>query len=189
MKIIFIRHSKTDRNPLVPITCWGLSEDGIDLAKQLSQYDIIKNIDVMYASFQTKALETAVILAKPNAIPIKADDRLTEVTSFTGPFEPDFDKYTQNIHDYYHGDIERISEGETKTEALQRFNTALESISKIEENKDSIGIISHGNILTLFAAQYKDVDCFKLHTQIKQPDIAVFDFLQKKFISFFGELY
>ncbi|HEV7453728.1 MAG TPA: histidine phosphatase family protein [Candidatus Saccharimonadales bacterium] len=188
MKFIFIRHSKTDRNPQVPIICWGLAGDGIALAEELSGKDVIKNLDVVYASFQTKALETAVILAKPNAIPIKADDRLTEVTSFTGPFEKDFDVYTKNVHDYYTDDLARIAGGETKAEALQRFNGALEAIAAVESDKEYVGIITHGNILTLFSALYKDVDCYELHTKIKQPDVAVFNWDEKKFESFFGEL-
>jgi len=188
MKFIFIRHSKTDRNPQVPITCWGLADSGIELAQELSRQDVIKNLDVVYASFQTKALETAVILAKPNAIPIKADDGLTEVTSFTGPFEQDFDVYTKNVHDYYADEVDRISGGETKEEALKRFNTTLEAIAKAESHLGFVGIITHGNILTLFSALYKDVDCYELHTKIKQPDVAVFDWDKKQFETFFGDL-
>lgn len=165
----------------MPITCWGLADEGIRLAKELSQKDVIKNLDVVYASFQTKALETAVLLAEPNAIPIKADDNLTEVTSFTGPFEKDFDLYTKNVHDYCTGDIDRIAGGETQAEALQRFNSALEAIATVEGHNQSVGIITHGNILTLFSAQYEDVDCYELHTKIKQPDVAVFNWTEKKF--------
>jgi len=188
MKIVLIRHSKTDRNPAVPITCWGLADDGITLAKELSEKEVIKNLDVLYASFQTKALETALLLAKPNAIPIKADDRLTEVTSFTGPFEKDFETYTKNVHDYYADVIDRIHGGETKQEALNRFSTALESIVAAESDHETVGIVSHGNILTLFSSLYKDVDCFALHTQIKQPDVAIFDWDTKTFDAFFGEV-
>ncbi len=188
MKFVFIRHSKTDRNPRVPITCWGLTEQGIELARELSQKDIIKDLDVLYASFQTKALETAVLLAKPNAIPIKADNGLTEVTSFTGPFEKDFDLYTKNVHDFYTDKLDRIASGETKAEALERFNTTLESIANAESDKRTVGIITHGNILTLFSSLYEDVDCYALHTAIRQPDVAVFNWDDKKFEVFFGKL-
>jgi broad specificity phosphatase PhoE len=188
MKFIFIRHSKTDRNPLVPITRWGLTAAGIELAQELSHKGIVKNIDVMYASLQTKAIETALLLAKPNAIPIKTNDNLTEVTSFTGVFEKDFSIYTKNVHDFYSGELDRINGGETKTEALGRFTSALESIAKEEHGKATIGIVSHGNVLTLFSAAYKEVDCYELHTAIKQPDIAVFDWDKKRFDSFFGEM-
>jgi len=188
MKFVFIRHSKTDRNPQVPITCWGLTDEGIELAKELSQKDIIKGLDVVYASFQTKALETAILLAKPNAIPIKADDGLTEVTSFTGPFEKDFDMYTKNVHDFYTDDLDRIAGGETKNEALERFNSTLELIAETESDKDFVGIVTHGNILTLFSSVYEKVDCYALHTAIKQPDVAIFNWDEKKFEIFFGEL-
>ena len=188
MKFVFIRHSKTDRNPQIPITCWGLTDQGIELAKELSQKDVIKGLDVLYASFQTKALETAVLLAKPNTIPIKADDGLTEVTSFTGPFEKDFDMYTKNVHDFYANDLDRIAGGETKNEALERFNSTLESIAETESDKDCVGIITHGNILALFSSVYEKVDCYVLHTAIKQPDVAVFNWDEKKFEVFFGEL-
>lgn len=187
MKFIFIRHSKTDRNPQVPITCWGLVDQGIDLAHELSRKDIIKKMDVLYASLQTKALETAILLAKPNAIPIKVDDRLTEVTSFTGSYESDVATYTKSVHDYYSGDRTRIANGETKGEALERFTAALSSIAKTESGNDYIGVVSHGNILALFSALYKDIDAYELHTQIKQPDIAVFDWDRKEFDIFFGE--
>ncbi len=187
MKFVLIRHSKTERNPEVPILCWGLSENGIELAHKLSQENIIKKLEVVYSSLQTKALETAVLICKPNAIPIKTDDRLTEDTSFTGPFEMDGEVYTKNIHDYYFGNLERIKGGETKGEALIRFEIALESISKIEGQHSYVGIVSHGNILALFSEKYSGISSFELHTKIKQPDVAVFDFTEKKFISFFSE--
>lgn len=187
MKIVLIRHSKTYQDPNTPILQWGLSEAGMELARQLSQLDIIKNLSVVYASFQTKALETAVLLAKPNALPIKPNDGLTEVTSFTGQFEPDFAKYTKNVHDYYLGNIERIGSGETKVEALARFNATLERIAAEEIGKEYIGVVSHGNVLSLFSAQYSPIGSYELHLAIKQPDIAVFDWEKKQFISFFGE--
>jgi broad specificity phosphatase PhoE len=188
MKFVFIRHSKTDRNPEVPYICWGLTEEGIQLAVDLSRTHTIKDIDVMYSSFQTKALESAVILCKPNVIPIKADNGLTEVTSFTGKYEKDFIKYTKNVHDYYFDVIDRIGNGETKAEALKRFNETLESIALVEADKAYVGIITHGNILTLFSAQYTEADCYELHLKIKQPDVAIFDWSSKQFMSFFGEL-
>jgi len=187
MKFVFIRHSKTQIDPNVPILLWGLSENGIELAKNLSQNEIFKKIKVIYSSLQTKALETSVLICKPNLIPIKTDNRLTEVTSFTGPFEFDDVVHTKNIHDYHKGLIDRINGGETKSEALARFNTALTEISVTESSADYVGIVSHGNMLALFSTQYQDIDSYELHTKIKQPDIAIFDFETKKFISFFGE--
>ena len=188
MKIIFIRHSKTKTEPKIPVTCWGLSDEGIELAKKLSTHDTIKQIDILYASLQTKALETAIYLGKPNGIPIRTDNDLTEVTSFTKSFEPDFKKYKQNVKEYYSGKLDRINGGETKQEAITRFAKAVESIAAAEKDKKYVGIVSHGSILTLYSAKFKDIDCYATHTAIKQPDIAIFDWENKKFMNFFGEI-
>lgn len=188
MEIIFIRHSKTEIDPQVPISNWGLSEEGVELAKRFSTNESVQQLDVLYTSFQTKALETAVLLAKPNGIPIKADNGLTEVSSFTGPFEPNFEQYEQGVKDYYAKKIERISNGESIDEAVERFNRTLLSIVAAEQGKNKIGIITHANIVTLFSSQYMDIDCYNTHMAIKQPDIAIFEWENKKFRAFFGEV-
>lgn len=187
MEITFIRHSKTLVDPTINPTRWGLSEDGVRLAQELSSRDVIKRLGVIYSSLQTKALETAIYLAKPNAIPIKTNDRLTEVTSFTNKFIADEDTYKKTVEDYYSERIARINEGETIQEALARFNAAIQDIAAENRGEERIGIVSHGNILTLFSAQFDvAIDCYKLHKEIKQPDIALFDLDSKKFTSFFG---
>lgn len=188
MKIILIRHSKTKRDSNVPIPLWGLAEEGIEAARELSSNKKIQQLDVLYASLQTKALETAVLLAKPNAIPIKTNDGLTEITSYTNKFIPDIAIYEQTLKNYYAGKIQRINGGETLQEALARFNSTIETIVKENKDKKSIGIVSHGHILTLYSSQFKKIDLYDTHLRIKQPDISVFDWDKKMFKKFFGEL-
>lgn len=188
MELVLIRHSKTKRDPRVPIALWGLSEKGIEAANKLSSDRKIQKLDILYTSLQTKALETAVILAKPNALPIKTNDGLTESTSYTNKFIPDPAIYELTLKDYYAGKIQRINGGETLQEALDRFNSAIESIVKENKDKKRIGIVSHGHILTLFSSQFKDIDLYDTHLQIKQPDIAIFDWDRKVFNNFFGTL-
>ena len=188
MEITFIRHSKTKVDPSIPAPLWGLSEEGVELAKKLSSNDDIRRISLFYSSLQTKALETAVLLAKPNAIPIKTDNALTEVTSFTNKFIPDTEVYEKSVKDYYSGRVARINNGETIQEALDRFNRSIQSIVEMNQGEENIGIVSHGNILTLFSSQFKDIDIYATHKQIKQPDIALFDWDNRKFTKFFGDI-
>ncbi len=190
MQIAFIRHSKTLIEPQEPIVLWGLSDEGIVRAKSLSANDVIKGIQVMYSSLQTKALETALYLAKPNGIPIRTNNDFTEITSFTNKFIADKEDYEQNLHDFYHDIIERIAEGETHEEALKRFNQALEQVIAEEAKNDveKIGIISHGYILSYFTAEYVDnTTPYDLHKKIQMPDVAVLDWDKKRFISLWGE--
>lgn len=185
MKITLIRHSKTKLEPEKPITLWGLSEEGIELAKGLSEKQVIKDVDALYSSLQTKAIETALYLAKPNSIPLKTNEDLTEITSFTLKFFGG-DQYMQNVHDFFSGKVERIAEGETYKEALVRFNQAIQEIVE-KEKVDNIGIVSHGNILSFFTEQNCEKKAIELHDIIKMPDVAVLDWDTKNFIQFWGE--
>lgn len=190
MKIELIRHSKTLVEPQKPIVRWRLSDVGVEKAKAFGEKEIIKDIDVLYSSLQNKAVETAVYLANPNGIRLATDNDFTEITSFTNKFTTPEEGYHELVHDFYHGKIDRIAHGETVEEALQRFNAALER-AIAEESKNGVntlGIVSHGNILACFTAQYvPGVSAYDLHTTIQMPDVATFDWDTKKFVSFWGE--
>jgi broad specificity phosphatase PhoE len=187
MLITFIRHSKTIPDPDVSILQWVLSEKGVELAKDLSQKEEVKNLAVIYSSLQTKALETALILAKPQFIPIKTDNNLTETTSLTNTFEPRIERYEEDLHLYYDRKLDRLHNGETIDEALARFNSCLEKIAAAERDKNNIGIVSHGSILAFFAAQYTNLNALDIHKKIRMPDLAIFDYNSKKFLKFFSE--
>lgn len=180
MKITLIRHSKTDVKPSTPITLWGLSRDGIDKAHTLATDEMVKDIDVLYSSLQTKAIETMVHLAKPNAIPMRTHKDLTEITSFTNKFFTG-DKYLQQIEHYYDGTIDRIAGGETIEEALDRFVSALEEIASLESGAKNIGIVTHGYILSFFTGKYSSLSPLEVHHALQQPDIAEFDWETKTF--------
>jgi broad specificity phosphatase PhoE len=191
MQIVFIRHSKTNQTGDTPITEWGLSDEGIERANQLSTNSDIKKIQEIWTSLQTKAIETGLILAKPNAIPIKTHDGLTEITSFTMSYEPDETIYMQQNNAIYSGEIERINNGESFEEALKRFNNALEVIVKEAQREDleTIGVVTHGNMLASFISQYyKKMHPQEIQQSLKMPDYAVFDWDKKKFISNFKEV-
>ena len=186
MNFVLIRHSKTRATPDIPITLWNLTEEGTQKAKILATNLIIKDLDIIYSSLQTKALETALILAKPNKIPIKTNTDLTEITSFTREFLGD--SYKQAVSDFYSGKISRIAHGETISEALSRFEDALNEIAESESTNENIGIVSHGNILSFFSERYSDKPAIFYHDNIQMPDFAVFDWKNKSFTKEWGEV-
>lgn len=187
MNIVFIRHSKSLVNPSVPINTWGLSEEGVILAKKINKLEVIRTLDIVYSSLQPKALETSILATKDFGIPIKTDDRLTETSSFTNKFVGQ-EQLEKNTKAYYSDKDLSINGGETYNEALNRFTDALEEITMAESHKANVGIVSHGNILTAFSSQYTDKDVYKLAEDMKQPDIAVFNWNTKQFINSFGDI-
>ncbi len=187
MKIVLIRHSKSLVNPDISITSWGLSAEGMILAKKLNSLPQIKTIQVVYSSLQPKALETAVLATKNLDIPIKTDDGLTESTSFTNKFVS-LKELEENTRKYYAEKTCSINGGETFKEAQERFAKALEDIVKKEQGKENIGIVSHGNILAGFVSQMTSEDPLEIVQKIRQPDVAVFDWETKQFVRGFGEV-
>ncbi|MBP9758995.1 histidine phosphatase family protein [Candidatus Dojkabacteria bacterium] len=182
MKILLIRHSKTILDKNNSSLVWRLSDEGIELCEKLSNNQYIKNCKAIYSSFQTKALETALLLAKPNNISIKPFDNLTETTSVTNGF---FANYEEEVKKWHDGGY-RINNGETKEESLNRFNKAIETITTAEIKNDIIGIVSHANVLAIFSEQFSNKDSYTIHNSLSMPDIALFDTATKQFISYWG---
>ncbi len=186
MKFTLIRHSKTLVEPEKKITLWGLADIGIEKAVELAKQPVINDLDLMYSSLQTKAIETMVYLAKPNAIPMNTHPDLTEITSFTNKFYTG-EQYSSQIEQYYSRTLDRIAGGETIDEALLRFENALDHIVLKESEAQNIGIVTHGYIMSFLTGKYSDLDPYDLHTIIKQPDVAIIDWRTKEFEQLWGD--
>jgi broad specificity phosphatase PhoE len=184
MQLILVRHSKTLQEKSKSNLLWQLSSEGIQLADALSQNQLIKNIECLYTSDQTKALQTTLLLAKDNYIPIKIFPQLTEATSITNGY---FENYESRVTQWHNTKEDRINNGETAKEALARFN---ETIKNIVESSQSIypciGIVSHANVLSLYTAQFEDRTSSEIHSHIRMPDIAVLDWDEHRLIKRFG---
>jgi broad specificity phosphatase PhoE len=186
MKIIFIRHSDTERDYVASPLLWKLSEKGVELARAMSQIDVIKSIDVLYTSFQKKALQTALILSEDNNIKVVPDNRFTELTSITNGYVEDFEN---TLKKFYSGEIDRINDGETVEECKIRFSEAVDDVVMQNKGKETIGIVSHGNALAIYLSQYFNEDILTLHNRIRMPDYLVLDYSSKKIINDFGGKY
>ena len=182
MLITFIRHSKTKFNKDISSLLWQLADEGIALAEELSNRSEIKDIDVLYTSQQTKALQTTLILAKDNHIPIKTEPELTELTSITNGYIED---YEGEILKLFSGKIDRINKGESIEEGKKRINNTLKDIINKEKHCKNIGIVSHCMILSIFASQYIEKNWYEIHQRMQMPDLAIFDWDNKKFLKFF----
>jgi broad specificity phosphatase PhoE len=171
MKILFIRHSETILDKVKSNLVWMLSEDGIKAAKELTNHPEILNCEKIYTSFQTKALETALILAKHNFIPIIPIKELTETTSVTNKY---INNFTEEI-EKWHGGGYRINDGETKEESSARFNKVIDMIVKENQDTHQIGIVTHGDVLACFLANILGINSYELHKRLKMPDLIKFD--------------
>ncbi len=181
--LVLIRHSKTIFEKDVPAVQWILSDGGQVSASKMATLDLVASLDMLYCSDQTKALETAVLLARPHRHPIRVMHELTELTSITKKY---FDPYEETVLALYTGKIENINGGESLAEGLARFITAIQKIADETPDMENVAVVAHANILSIFASQYDGRTAYELHEVIQMPDIAVIDWDTKKFSTKFG---
>jgi broad specificity phosphatase PhoE len=184
-KLVLIRHSKTIFEKEIPAVQWILSDAGQEVAAELAEDPVIAGLEMIYCSDQTKALETAVILARPYRHQIKVLHDLTELTSITKKY---FDPYVETVHALYSGEIENINGGESLAEGYARFSSAVDQIASECSDIDTVAVVAHANILSIYASHFEERSAFELHEAIQMPDVAVLDWQTKKFDTKFGEL-
>ena len=109
---------------------------------------------------------------------------LTEITSITNGL---FDDYEGTVGRWYAGEIDRINNGETIAEGLERFNRTIEDIALECAGLGTIAVVAHANILSHFTAQYEARSALDLHHIIAMPDIATMDWESKSFDTKFGD--
>ncbi len=183
MKLVLIRHSNTKMEPEKYNPLWSLSLKGIENASRLAEHPLVQDIEVIYTSNQLKALHTGVIIASNLGVFVNQHEDLTELTSLTNDWKEDYDGF---INDIYSGNIVRHGDGESLQEATARFTRTLVDIVSNENGKNVIGVVAHGNVLSLFASQYEDRTALEIHHSIQMPDIAVLDWESKTFEVTFG---
>lgn len=184
MQLILVRHSKTLQEKSKSNLLWQLSPEGIQLAEALSQNQLIQNVECLYTSDQTKALQTALLLAKDNYIPIKVFPQLTEATSITNGY---FENYEVRVAQWHNTNEDRINNGETAKEALSRFNEVIENVVSVSQRiYANLGIVSHANVLSLFTAQFEVRSSAEIHAHIQMPDVAILNWEARTLIKRFG---
>lgn len=151
--IYFIRHS----GPFVQIdnysndnkVLWSefnknmiLSSKGEENAKSLCDVEELKNINELYSSNSSRAIETAKYLSELNNLKIKLDDRINE-REFGIKY---FDEIPKNfVKDSLENKDLKIGNGESLNELDTRLNNFINEL--LDKKKDNIVIVLHGIIL------------------------------------------
>lgn len=148
-RIIFLRHADTKKDPNLHAMLWGLSEEGAQQAKKVSEIIDFQNIDIIYTSEEQKTLLTVELLAQKLHKTIHKDASFNEVERgekflTKEEFEVEKKKQLEDLNFHAFG-------GESGTQALERFKKGVEKVCA--ENSDkTILICTHGTILNIYFA-------------------------------------
>jgi broad specificity phosphatase PhoE len=148
MYALYITHPQVKIDPKVPVPQWGLSERGIQRATSASALPWAGALKRIVSSRETKAVETAQILARASGASIETFEVMHEndrsATGFLTPpeFEKAADWFFANPHESFHG-------WERAIDAQTRIVGAVESVLADHDPIQPIAFVGHGGVGTL----------------------------------------
>ena len=165
-KIYLIRQCKaTGQEPEAELTSEGRKK-AIELVSLLDK----RNIGHIISSPYKRAVQTIRPFSENNKIPIIIDGNLQERVLSAEPRE---DWLEQLERTFIEKDL-TFSGGESSNHALTRILKVLEEIFENKKMHD-VGIVTHGNILSLLINHYDPTFGFAGWQQMKNPDIFVLE--------------
>lgn len=173
-KLILIRHSLVHIEPGVPSREWPLSEDGRSRAQHLAPQLIPYNTTRIITSDEAKARQTGQIIADALALPWQSAPNLHEHDRQGTPFFSGKAAFETAVSRFFHHPDTLILGNETAHQAFTRFDTAVHHLLAAHPN-DTLAIVSHGTVLTLFLSHYNLFAPFSFWQKLQMPDFFVVD--------------
>lgn len=162
-RLLIITHPEVVVDPNIPVRDWCLNETGRHRAALFARSDQMASVTHIWSSAETKARETAGILAQPRDLPIAVDARLGEndrsATGFLPPplFEAAADAFFANP--------ETSSKGwETARAAQARIVRAVLDITAPHKDGD-LAIVTHGAVGNLLYCHLCGLEIDRAHDQ------------------------
>ena len=145
-KLILVRHAEVQIEKEIDPTLWKLSPEGRESIHQLSKANVWRDIQKIYTSPETKAIETAQILAAHHRLDVETIEDLREVDRSHGGFLP---HYEEAAKEFFTKEGENIFGWERAIDAEGRIVRGIERLVRANR-ESSIAVVSHGLVLTLY---------------------------------------
>jgi broad specificity phosphatase PhoE len=186
-RLILVKHSLPAILPDVPAREWVLSEEGqrrsMALAEVLRPYQPIKLI----ASEEPKAAETGQIAAVQLGCRFETRPGLHEHVRVNEPYraKAEFEALVQR---FFQQPARLVFGEETADEAEARFTWAVEAVIEQNEALETLVIVAHGTVITLYVSCLTGIAPFPLWQRLGLPGFVVLNGQQKTVISIMDEV-
>ncbi|MDQ2785058.1 MAG: phosphoglycerate mutase family protein [Chloroflexota bacterium] len=168
--LIFVKHSMPALEPGIPSREWRLSDEGRARCMPLAEHLTVYQPMVIAASAESKATETARIVAALLAAPIEIVADLHE-NDRTGLGWLDADELEQRIARFFAEPDRRIMGNETADEADARFAAAVAAVCARHPH-GNIVIVAHGTVITLFVTRRAGREPFPFWKRLGLPSFV-----------------
>jgi 2,3-bisphosphoglycerate-dependent phosphoglycerate mutase len=164
--VLLVRHSVPAIDPEIPAEDWRLSAEGRSrcdpLATQLATYEP----QTILSSPEPKARETAAVLGERLGLAVRESDDLREQARRTvGWLERE--QLEAGIRVLFERRDEVVFGEESAADALARFSRAVAGLGP------SAVVVSHGTVISLYAAAQTGRDPFDIWRALELPDLLV----------------
>ncbi|CAN5516471.1 histidine phosphatase family protein [soil metagenome] len=180
--LILIKHATPVKDPERPSHQWELSDVGraqaTALAKNLATSGL--SFDIVFSSNEPKAEETSQIIAAEFDRPMQVVPDLREHDRSNVPVMQTRD-FISSVALFFREPDRLVLGKETAREAKARIARAIETIAG-EHAGQGIAIVTHGTVLSLFAADFVSEDPFQLWRRMGLPSYIAMDWDQRKVI-------
>ncbi|MBM7584533.1 2,3-bisphosphoglycerate-dependent phosphoglycerate mutase [Bacillus pakistanensis] len=162
MKTIYlIRHAKATGQEFSAV----LTKEGHEQARKLVDLFHEDEIDVIYSSPFTRAIDTINPLSEHKGIPIIEDERLGERVLSSESYSDWKDKLKDSFDDW---DLE-FPGGESNRQGYKRAAEMVEKI--LRDPHEKIILVSHGNLSTLLLHYFDKKSGFEELFALSNPDV------------------
>jgi broad specificity phosphatase PhoE len=160
---LYVTHPQVTIDPSVPVPRWGLSALGRARAEIMTTRAFIRGLTRIVASEETKAIETAEILARALGLPVEVRPDLHEndrtATGFLPP--PEFEA-TADL--FFAHPLDSVRGWERAADAQARIVGAVTTIAA-ERPEASTAFVGHGGVGTLLFCHLKGMPISRRHDQ------------------------
>lgn len=169
--LVLVKHSLPAIDPDVPAREWRLSDKGRVCSRILGEELYRYDLDLVLSSTESKAVETAEIVAGALDIPVEIVKGLHEHERANVRFL-EKERFERSIGRFFSRPDDRVFGEETADEAHDRFSNAVNGLSDRFRHRN-IAIVTHGTVLSLFVSRISEIEPFALWKQLGLPSWIV----------------
>ena len=151
---LYITHPQVKIDPQVPVPKWGLSDIGVERARKAASSEWAKRLTRIVSSDETKAIETAEILAAAAGVKIEIVHGMHENDRTATGFLPP-DKFEEAANWFFAHPQESFRGWERAADAQARIVSAVEAILASHDQNAPIAFVGHGGVGTLLKCHLK----------------------------------
>ena len=164
--MLLVRHSVPEVDPAQSAEAWPLSEEGRRRCGPLAVRLAVHEPTAIVSSTEPKARETAELVGTELGLEVREDAALRETARRTVSWlKPE--EFRRAVRTLFEHPDEVVFGEESASGALARFSAAVDELS------EETVVVSHGTVISLYAASRTGRDAFEFWSALELPDLVV----------------